>query len=126
MGAMQTLLASELCTFLRGFTRDNSLGVVVTEMLFLLNEQTKLQRRPDIAFVSYSRWPEETVDSSAAWDVVPNLAVEVVSPSNSSDEIDGKLTEYLEAGVELVWVIHPISGTRLDLRFSSGKQASEP
>ncbi len=41
---------------------------------------------------------------------MPDLAVEVVSPSNSADEIDQKLTDYFDNGVKLVWVIHPESG----------------
>jgi len=110
MGAMQNLLASELCSLLWEFTRRENLGVVVNEMLFLLNEETKLQRRPDIAFVSYSRWPEDTVDSSAAWNVVPDLAIEVVSPTNSFNEVERKIADYFDSGVQLVWIIEPEIG----------------
>jgi Uma2 family endonuclease len=39
--------------------------------------------------------------------VVPNLAVEVVSPTNTADEVVEKIEEYFAAGVQLVWVIHP-------------------
>ena len=42
-----------------------------------------------------------------AWEVVPNLAVEVVSASNSAEEILGKIREYFQVGVELVWVVYP-------------------
>ena len=41
-----------------------------------------------------------------ALDVVPDLAVEIVSPSNSADEIIGELAEYLGAGVRQAWVIY--------------------
>ena len=62
-------------------------------------------RRPDFAFVSKSSWqgfPPKTNE----WDVIPNWAVEVVSPSNSADEMIGKVEEYFAAGVELVWLIY--------------------
>ncbi|WP_435009421.1 Uma2 family endonuclease [Tundrisphaera lichenicola] len=41
-----------------------------------------------------------------AWDVVPDLAVEVVSPTNHAEEIPTKVREYFEAGVRRVWVLH--------------------
>jgi Uma2 family endonuclease len=66
-------------------------------------------RRPDVAFVSYQRWAKtrpmsRTVD---AWDVVPNLAVEVVSPTNEATKLLDKIAEYFRAGVELVWLVYP-------------------
>jgi Uma2 family endonuclease len=38
---------------------------------------------------------------------VPNLAVEVVSPTNTADDVLGKLNDYFQAGVERVWVVYP-------------------
>ncbi len=38
---------------------------------------------------------------------MPNLAIEVVSPSNTAMEIEDKLQEYFAAGVQLVWVVYP-------------------
>ena len=42
-----------------------------------------------------------------AWDVVPDLAVEVISPHNPAEESVQKIREYFEAGVILVWVVYP-------------------
>ena len=39
--------------------------------------------------------------------VVPDLAVEVVSPNDRQYDVDHKVAEYLEVGVKLVWVINP-------------------
>ena len=39
--------------------------------------------------------------------IVPDLAVEVVSPNDLSEEVEEKVDEYLRAGVRLVWVVHP-------------------
>jgi Uma2 family endonuclease len=48
--------------------------------------------------------------------MAPDLAVEVVSPSNTSAEILGKATDYLDAGSRLVWVVEPVSRTVTEYR----------
>lgn len=108
MGAFETDIASILLFYLWQFAKKHGLGKAVGEMLFLLDRIKDLQRRPDVAFVSYKRWPKgRRVPRTNAWEVVPNLAVEVVSASNTADEILTKIREYFEVGVELVWVIYP-------------------
>ena len=110
MGALETALATELAFFLQLFVREHSIGLVVTEMLFTLDENRRLRRRPDTAFVSYARWPEASVPHAESWNVVPDLAVEVVSPSNTAEEIDAKIVDYFAAGVKLLWFIFPDTG----------------
>ena len=110
MGAFETVLASWLCYLLNSFAVGRKLGLAVSEVLFVLNAQQNLKRRPDVAFVSYARWPTPVMAREAAWNVVPDLAVEVVSPSNLAEEIDSKITDYFQAGVRLVWVFYPDSG----------------
>ena len=110
MGAFETVLAWTLSHFMGRYALENKLGWVVTEALFVLDSEAKLQRRPDVAYVSYSRWSEPTVPRSNAWNVVPDLMVEVVSATNLAEEIDTKLTDYFNAGVAMVWVLFPDSG----------------
>jgi len=110
MGAFETVLASWLCHLLNSFAAGKKLGLAVSEVLFVLNAQRNLRRRPDVAFVSYARWPTSVVARESAWNVVPDLAVEVVSPSNLAEEIDSKITDYFQTGVRLVWVFYPDSG----------------
>ena len=110
MGAFETVLASWLCHLLNSFAVGRKLGLAVSEVLFVLNAQRNLRRRPDVAFVSFARWPTAVVAREAAWNVVPDLAVEVVSPTNLAEEIDRKITDYFQAGVRLVWVFYPDSG----------------
>jgi Uma2 family endonuclease len=108
MGAFEVNLTSELFYYLQRFAKKHKLGRAVAEMLFLLNRDTNLQRRPDIAVVTYARWARDLkVPQTNAWDVVPDLAVEVVSPSNTANEIMGKIREYFQAGVRCVWVVYP-------------------
>jgi len=110
MGAFETVLASWLCHLLNGFAVGKKLGLAVSEVLFVLNAQRNLRRRPDVAFVSYARWPTSIMARESAWNVVPDLAVEVVSPTNLAEEIDSKITDYFQSGVRLVWVFYPDSG----------------
>jgi len=110
MGAFETMLASWLCHLINSFAAGKKLGRAVNEMLFMLDTQRDLKRRPDVAFVSYARWPTPVIAREPAWNVIPDLAVEIVSPTNLAEEIDGKITDYFHAHVRLVWVVYPDSG----------------
>jgi Uma2 family endonuclease len=111
MGAFETYFASRIFARLAVYVETKELGIVVGEMLFVLNAGLGLKRRPDVAFVSYERWPRHCPAPPAeAWDVIPDLAVEVVSPSNSAGEILTKIREYFQAGCQRVWVVYPVEG----------------
>jgi Uma2 family endonuclease len=101
-------LAFDIAFELELFARSKKSGRAGTEQLFLLDAQTKLQRRPDVYFVSFERWPaNQPLPVPDAWPVVPNLAVEVISPSNLSVADMAKVEDYFQAGVERVWVVYP-------------------
>jgi Uma2 family endonuclease len=108
MGAFASLLASRLAEELNQFARAHNLGLAMAEVLFRLALDGPA-RRPDVAFVAYERWPYTAPfdDDPPAFDIVPNLAVEVNSPSNTLDEIADKNRDYFFAGVQQVWVIQP-------------------
>ena len=110
MGAFETILASWLCYLINTFSVERKLGLAVSEVLFVLDSNRDLRRRPDVAFVSYARWPAPVVARENAWNVAPDLAVEIISPTNLAEEIDSKVTDYFHAGVRLVWVVYPDSG----------------
>ena len=110
MGAWAGSLASILSQFLGAFALPHKLGLAFVEVPFQL-KPNRPTRRPDVVFIRYERWPiaSPPTEDPAAWQIVPNLAVEVVSPTNTAHEIDEKIEEYFDAGVELVWVIYPLS-----------------
>src|SRR5438874_1075007 len=92
LGAFEYELASLLCLELGTFAKANRLGRAVVEMLFDLRPAVDRQRRPDVAFVSAERWPiGRRAPRVAAWAVVPDLAVEVVSPTNTVTGVMTKL-----------------------------------
>lgn len=70
-----------------------------------------LIRIPDVSFVSWERLPSREVPEGPFLTVAPDLAVEVLSPSNTTREMDRKLQDYFGAGVRLVWFIDPMSRT---------------
>jgi Uma2 family endonuclease len=108
LGVYEVRMASRIVRSMILFDPTGGLGEVVFESLFILNHSPGLRRKPDVAFVSRDRWPIDSPESrEAAWDVVPDLAVEITSPTDLIDDLMDKLEEYFVAGVRLVWVIYP-------------------
>ena len=108
MGLLEGILTNRLSRRLGNFAEDHDLGQAVSEILFRLKPGQPTMRRPDVAFVSYERWSRELdFSSSNGWEVVPELAVEVVSPTDLAVEAMAKVYEYLEAGVVEVWLVYP-------------------
>jgi Uma2 family endonuclease len=65
---------------------------------------------PDLTYVSYDRLPVDWLDD-AACPVAPDLVIEIISPGQTFGELIEKSTNYLEAGVAIVWVIDPRAQT---------------
>jgi len=108
MAAYPAEVASILDQYLGPFARMHGLGKVVVETLFLLDAEADLQRRPDVAFVASTRWPfRRRSPAEGAWDVVPDLAVEVISPTDRAEDLLAKIRDYFRVGVRLVWAIYP-------------------
>jgi Uma2 family endonuclease len=114
MSYFASLVASELSSYLNVYINPQTPrpGRLVIETLFLIPtaKGASRKRRPDLAFVSAEHWPLDRPASlrEDAWDVIPDLAVEVVSPTDIAEDLLGKVKEYFEAGVRLVWVVYPI------------------
>lgn len=86
--------------------RENRLGdVYVSETGFTVGERVLV---PDIAFLSAERIP---ADLSKVFQIPPDLAVEVVSPTDALHRVEEKAFTYLEGGTQLVWVLKPRSKT---------------
>ena len=75
---------------------------------FRLASDPDVLRAPDVSFVSRDRRPPR---SAKYLTIAPDLAVEVVSPSDSASDLQEKIGEYLTAGTRLVWVIYPATRT---------------
>jgi Uma2 family endonuclease len=109
LGAYECYIADLLIALLLRFVEERGSGRIHSEMLFLIDAARGLKRRPDVAFLSRERWSlDQPPPLRDAWDVIPDLAIEVVSPSNSASEVMLKVTDYFQAGVRLVWVVYPL------------------
>src|SRR5207245_458165 len=82
------------------------LGFAVIEVLFRL-PPGGTSRRPDVAFLGPGVWPDDFGEDPAEWDVVPLIAIEIVSPTNTAAELVDKRNDYFAAGVRHVWVVFP-------------------
>jgi Uma2 family endonuclease len=77
---------------------------------------------PDVAFVRWDSLPGRTRPKGFC-PVPPDLAVEVVSPSDTPGDVAGKMERYRRAGVPLVWWIYP--ERRAVIVFRAGQQVAE-
>jgi Uma2 family endonuclease len=107
MSTFAAIVTTRLGGHLISYNEQHGLGHPAVEALFGLTP--KLRRRPDAAFVAYERWPKgRPIPATDPWPVVPNLAVEVVSPTDDAEPLMRKVAEYLRSGVEQVWVVFPM------------------
>lgn len=98
-------ISVNLSSLLHLYVRENQLGRVLSETGFRVGERVLI---PDIAIILTDRLPDDLTKASP---VPPDLAVEVVSPTDASSNIEEKAFAYLEAGTKLVWVLKPRSKT---------------
>ena len=90
--------------------RPTDLGVVLGADGFL-RLRPRLVRIPDVSFISWDQIPSGEFPTEPIASLYPDLAVEVLSDSNTPREIERKLHEYFEAGCRLAWIIDPESRT---------------
>jgi Uma2 family endonuclease len=92
---------------LNNFVLPRRLGkILVGEVLFLLEQPDRLARAPDVAFVRLDRLRQQP-DLTGAFHGPPDLAVEIVSPSNPADAVDRKVDNWLSHGTLAVLVMYP-------------------
>jgi Uma2 family endonuclease len=99
-------ISSNIVILLGNHVHQHQLGRIYTaETAFQIGESG---RKPDVAFVSKARIPENERQGSP---IPPDLAIEVVSPGDRVYDVQEKALEYLDAGTKMVWVIEPIAKT---------------
>jgi Uma2 family endonuclease len=99
-------IASILNIFVGGYVLSQKLGVICDSST-AFRMQSGNKRSPDFSFVSKSRLSGLKRPPKGFFDGAPDLAVEVISPGNTFEEIHAKLVEYFENGCQLAWVINP-------------------
>ncbi|MGL6097023.1 MAG: Uma2 family endonuclease [Fimbriiglobus sp.] len=106
-----SVVGGKILQLIANFSDDNGDFGVVAGADGAVKFMKGLVRFPDVSFVRLDRFPGGVVPKQPIIDLAPDLAVEVLSPSNTRGEITRKLKEYFLAGVRLVWVADPDSHT---------------
>jgi len=91
---------------LDAFLKRSPLGEVLLETGYLLSSDPPTLRGPDLGVVRAGR----TIDPEARIEGAPDLAVEIVSPSDTASGLLRKVQQYLASGAHTVWVVYPDNG----------------
>lgn len=103
------LLLLALGAWLRHFVRERRLGYVVGGDTMVKIEDSGFHARgPDLAVYRRGRRPKD-IDAPATA-VIPDFVVEILSPADRADRVLGKVQDWLDAGVPLLWYVNPETG----------------
>jgi Uma2 family endonuclease len=106
MSKLASYLTATLMAILVQFVRKQNLGLVGTPDLMMRVSKRRV-RLPDISFTRWERQIRLDDETTGIVPFAPDLAVEVLSPSNTRAEIRKKVQEYFAGGCQLVWIFHP-------------------
>jgi Uma2 family endonuclease len=108
---LSSYVAGVITELLHVFCRTHPLGYVFPEgtSFQCFSWDARRVRKPDTAFLRRDRLTVEQLMQEGHCPVVPDLAVEVISPNDLAYEVDQKANEWLRAGVSLLWVVNPHS-----------------
>jgi Uma2 family endonuclease len=115
---VQTVLAAWIVYLLFSFIEQNNIGGQVTgaDGAYILNRYNT--RIPDVAYISADTAQKQS--SGAYLSGAPDLAIEVVSDTNTPSELNQRVGAYLAAGTRLVWLVYP--DTRTVTVYASDQQ----
>lgn len=110
MAARESLLAGTIIRLLGHHVAQDDLGAVLGEggMLRLFPGQVRI---PDVSFIAWEHLPGGEFPEKPIPDLAPDLAIEILSPSNTKKEMARKLRDYFKGGTQLVWLIQPRTQT---------------
>jgi Uma2 family endonuclease len=104
-------IANTIAYLLTAHVKAKKLGTIVAaETGFVLSRDPDTVRAPDAAFISKSRIPPNGLPINFI-PFAPDIAVEVLSPSDSHLDVDEKIEQWINAGTALVWIVNPRSKT---------------
>jgi Uma2 family endonuclease len=109
LGLLHSLLVGCIFSWLREFVLQHKLGVVGTELGFILERDPDLVYAPDVFFLSKNR--VRPPYSKRFFEGAADLAVEVLSPDDRAGQLHQKIRAYLKAGTRMVWVVDPDNNT---------------
>lgn len=131
VGTYESYLAAVLVQLLGSFARENDLGIVLGAD-GMMRLAPGLVRIPDVSFISWGRLPGRKIPRDPIANLSPDLAIEVISKSNTPQEMERKLADYFTAAVRQVWYVYHsprrevrVYNTPGDFAVLSGQQVLE-
>jgi Uma2 family endonuclease len=107
VGYWEGIIAANIIALLAAYVNPRGLGAVSGADSTLRMKSGRI-RLPDVSFVSKSRLPTSL---NPVPSLAPDLAIEVLSESNTADEMRQKLAEYFQSGTRLAWLVDPATRT---------------
>jgi Uma2 family endonuclease len=105
-GGLHGVCCSKIGRRLGNFVEENHLGTVTSnDTGFISERDPDTVRGPDLSFWTKERLPEIPEGYIT---IPPDLAIEVVSPSDHYTRVQNKVRHYLTRGVRLLWVVDPV------------------
>jgi Uma2 family endonuclease len=102
-------IATNLIIALGTYVKAHQLGrIYPADTTYILSEDeqgVQLMRLPDVSFVAASR--VKTANRQSYYQLAPDLAIEIISPSERAVDMRAQLRDYLDAGVRQVWQVYP-------------------
>ena len=104
-GYSHARIAGEIARRLGNFVVPRGLGDVTVESGHYPPQDRRTLLLPDVAFISKVRTPPPDMDTYAP--LMPDLAVEIISPSQTLEQARRKAAVYLQHGTGMVWLVNP-------------------
>jgi Uma2 family endonuclease len=106
MGWYESRLAVLLGHYLEDYLEQHDLGLVTGEAGMIRTRPGRV-RMPGVAFFSWGQFSDRTLPAGQILGRTPDLAVEVLSPSNTEGEMERKRRECFAGGARLFWQVYP-------------------
>ena len=107
VGGIHGNIGMRIAGLLFQHVHNNDLGELFgAETGVFLQHDPDTVRAPDAAFIAKDRIPPDGIPTGFL-DTIPDLVVEVVSPSDRAGQVHEKIEQWIKHGVKLVWLVHP-------------------
>jgi Uma2 family endonuclease len=103
--SLHSLVAAAIVELLQTYLRQHPVGRALPEAGYVLSRNPLTVRQPDVSVLSNERIAATPEDKY--FERSPELAVEVVSPSDSAQDLETKVEQYLRFGAKQVWIVYP-------------------
>lgn len=113
VGAESSSIAAKIIGLLVVFLRANPIGEPFSSEAsyeYVQKSRRRSLRRADASFILKQRLPDGQVPRGIIT-IPPDLAIEVVSPNDTAEEVDAKALLWLDVGARLVWIVTPATRT---------------